>query len=115
MVTGGFDGSYLDTTEIYKDNDWRTVAGKLPFVMGYMKATTINNRVLIFGNYYHFTYYLLHIAFIGGYFGYYRKNIIEYNHKTEEWQEISAMKEARAGHAVTVVSWEDFADWCILN
>ena len=52
MVTGGFDGSYLDTTEIYKDNDWRTVAGKLPFVMGYMRATTLSNRVLLFGNNY---------------------------------------------------------------
>ena len=51
MVTGGFDGSYLDTTEVH-DNHWRTVAGKLPFVMGYMRATTLSNRVLLFGNHY---------------------------------------------------------------
>ena len=117
MVSGGYDWSRFDSTEVYgEDRVWRTVSGKLPLGTGELRATTISgSRVLIFGNYYHFTYYLLHTGFIGGYFGYYRKNIIEYNHKTEEWQEISAMKEARAGHAVTVVSWEDYADWCILN
>ena len=116
MVTGGFDGSYLDTTEVY-DNHWRTVAGKLPFVMGYMRATTLSNRVLLFGNHYVLvlrTHLIVcnFLNILGGYFDYYRKTILEYHHMTEEWQEIGGMKEARAGHAVTVVKWQDYAKWC---
>ena len=54
MVTGGLDGSspYLDSTELYQDNVWRTVAGKLPVPLASLRATTINNRVLVFGNNY---------------------------------------------------------------
>ena len=51
MVTGGWAGSTrLDSTEIFSDSVWRTVAGKLPYPMNYMSVTTINNRVLLFGN-----------------------------------------------------------------
>ena len=51
MVTGGYSGSaYLDSTEIFSDNTWRTVAGKLPEPMYALRVTTINNRVLSFGN-----------------------------------------------------------------
>ena len=40
----------LDSTEIFSDKAWRTVAGKLPLEgISHMKAATINNRVLIFG------------------------------------------------------------------
>ena len=51
MVTGGYDGSsHFDSTEIFSDNVWRTVAAKLPHPM-YMTVATINNRVLAFGKY----------------------------------------------------------------
>ena len=52
MVTGGWtgSGSSFDSTEIFSDNVWRTVAGKLPFPLKFMKGVTINNRVIIFGN-----------------------------------------------------------------
>ena len=60
MVTGGLrylDGvgvgagvrKYLDSTEIYDDNDWKTVTGKLPSPMYHLRATTFENRVYIFG------------------------------------------------------------------
>ena len=50
MVTGGWDGSTrLDDTEIFSDNTWRTVAGKLPQPMKDLRVATINNRVLLFG------------------------------------------------------------------
>ena len=60
MVTGGLrylDGvgvgagvrKYLDSTEIYDDNDWKTVTGKLPSPMYDLRATTLENRVYIFG------------------------------------------------------------------
>ena len=41
-----------------------------------------------------------------------RNNIIEFDPETEEWQEIGTMKDARAVHAVSVVSYSDYADWC---
>ena len=53
IVTGGWDVSNnnLDTTEVFsfRDNAW-TDAGKLPAGMAEMRAATINNRVLLFGN-----------------------------------------------------------------
>ena len=41
----------MDSTEVYsfRDDAW-TVAGKLPVRMSEMRAATINNRVLLFGN-----------------------------------------------------------------
>ena len=51
IVAGGWDGSVLDSTEIYSfsDDSW-TVAGKLPAKMDSMIAATIDNRVLLLGN-----------------------------------------------------------------
>ena len=33
----------------------------------------------------------------------------------EKWEEVGNMKEARAGHGVSIVGLEDYADWCTLN
>ena len=50
-MTGGHGGSIqFDSTEIYRNNVWRTVAAKLPAKMFDMRATTFNNRVLVTGN-----------------------------------------------------------------
>ena len=50
MVTGGYDRSTrLDSTEIFSESVWRTVAGKLPDPMRFLRVATINNRVLSFG------------------------------------------------------------------
>ena len=50
MVTGGFDRSHLDTTEIFSDNFWRTVNAKLPSPRNGLKIATTDNRVLAFGS-----------------------------------------------------------------
>ena len=49
--TRGYSGGDIYTTEVYsyKDNVW-TEAGKLPARMHDLRAATINNRVLLFGN-----------------------------------------------------------------
>ena len=39
-------------------------------------------------------------------------NILEFNIETETWTEIGAMKEGRHAHAVSVVSYDDYAKWC---
>ena len=50
MVTGGWTGSSrFDSTEIFSDNVWRTVAAKLPTPLAGLKVATIDNRVLAFG------------------------------------------------------------------
>ena len=115
MVTGG-DGSLniLDSTEIYDDNDWKTVAGKLPAPMTYLRAKTIENRVYLFGIY-HSLHIILRLSFILGgkdSDSNYRNDILQYNPETEEWRMIGTMKETRNDHAVTVVSYKDYADWC---
>ena len=56
MVSGGYDGSRFDSTEVYgEDRVWKTVSGKLPIGISHFRATTISgNRVLIFGMIYQF-------------------------------------------------------------
>ena len=51
MVTGGMfsQSSRLDTTEVYKDNVWRTVTGRLPLGLRGQTAISVNNRVLLLG------------------------------------------------------------------
>ena len=48
----------------------------------------------------------------GGYDGDGRKDILEFNHETESWTVIGAMKEPRHAHSVSVVSIEDYEKWC---
>ena len=82
MVTGGWipdtkrgftildryrwDSLHLDSTEVFQDNEWRTVTGKLPaavnkppaqpsFLTG-LRAVTVSNRILLFGNTHHIDY-----------------------------------------------------------
>ena len=38
--------------------------------------------------------------------------ILEFNYETESWTEIGTMKEKRINHAVSVVSYDDYAKWC---
>ena len=52
MVTGGYSESsrsYLDSTEIFSDNVWRTVDAKLSAPKTGLRIATINKRVLAFG------------------------------------------------------------------
>ena len=38
--------------------------------------------------------------------------ILKFQQETETWTEIGTMKEAREAHAVSVVSYDDYAKWC---
>ena len=44
--------------------------------------------------------------------GNYRKEIIEFNHETESWTVIGAMKEPKSAAEVSVVSFDDYKKWC---
>ena len=55
LVTGGFAGSlFLDSTEVFDPSlgSW-VITAKLPQPLEGLRATNINNRVLIFGIYRH--------------------------------------------------------------
>ena len=50
MITGGSKGGrYLDSTEIFSENIWRTVDAKLSAPKTGLRIATINKRVLAFG------------------------------------------------------------------
>ena len=54
MVTGGYTNTapagISDRAEIFSDNVWKIVAGKLPIAARDLTGVTVDNRVLIFGN-----------------------------------------------------------------
>ena len=117
IVTGGNIGKEV-TTEIYSNNVWKTVAGKLPYEWIHsLEVISIANRVILFGNW---QKYILTIIWnaknLGGFAdSSAQNNIFEYNHTNQEWIMIGKMKEARYGHAVSVVTYSDYAKWCNWN
>ena len=38
--------------------------------------------------------------------------ILEYDHTSDSYTEAGTMTQARDAHAVTVVQYEDFSNWC---
>ena len=40
-------------------------------------------------------------------------NILEFDIDNEEWQDIGIMKVARNAHEISIVGFDDFANWCI--
>ena len=56
MVSGGYDASRVDNTEVYKDGVWTTVSGKFPTgIAGHRTTTISSNKVLVFGKYFRFS------------------------------------------------------------
>ena len=112
MVTGGL-GDKEDSTEIFSASVWRTV-GKLPAQMVDMAVTTINNRMLLFGNLWLEIKYIKCISSGGTQVqgDAVMIDILEFNHATESWTVIGAMKEKRRRHGVSVVSFDDYEKWC---
>ena len=51
LVTGGYDGHLLDSTELYDPSvgSWVTNEATLPNPMSDLQAINIDDRVLIFG------------------------------------------------------------------
>ena len=116
---GGNNGNGLDSTEIfsYRDNVWNTIAEKLPDRIRGVRATTINNRILIFGNYELFLYCYFN-SYSGG--GSWQgpeflamKHIMEYNQEKEKWTKIGEMTEGRRWHAVSVIDFAGYEKHCL--
>ena len=77
-----------------------------------MSIATINNRVLLFGK---LSIEMKQIKWLslGGEDGDNREEILEFNYGTESWTKIGEMTEPRIIHAVSVVSFEDYEQWCV--
>merc|ERR1711971_1021626 len=104
IVTGGLEkqvGSKgLDSTEIYKNKVWKTVAGKLNDAQFWgPKATNVNNKVLLFGG--------------NNGDGNPTNKILEYNPETEEWTEIGTMRVATGDHGLSLVGFKDYEEMCM--
>ena len=122
MVTGGLTGSdYLDTTETFTSDEdtWTTTGARLPRPMYGLRAATIDDRILIFGNYILFiTHNIYHrnIIIAGGYDYDGDRNsyddILEYNPDEDSMVVVGRMSQARYYHAVSVVQVQDFSVWC---
>ena len=54
--------------------------------------------------------FLTFIIYSGGYDGSTRNEILEFD--PENWTKISTMREERYRHAVSVVNYEDYAEYC---
>ena len=122
MVTGGRTGSdYTDTTETFAGDEdtWTTAGARLPRPMDGLRAATIDDRVLIFGNYtisISITHHIYHrnLIIAGGldYDGDYYDDILEYIPEEDTILTIGQMSQARGWHAVSVVQAQDFSQWC---
>ena len=118
LVAGGFEwlGSRLDSTELYDSvaGTWTTAGAKLPSPLNGLRATNINNKVLIFGINISFVIqrYNQGLIIVGGYAGGSRDTILEYDMEQDTMQEIGNMRDARSQHAITVVQYSDFSQWC---
>merc|ERR1712179_734101 len=98
LVSGGYDGSYrLDSTEIFNPSlgSWRAGAA-LPSPRDGLRAVNIDNRVLLFG----------------GSDGSHLDTILEYDINGDSYTQLGTMIHARERHAISVVKYQDFSEWC---
>ena len=122
-VYNGNPGIGVDSTEVYRDNAWSFV-GELPTAIWGMSATTLDNKVLLFGKI-HIAYYKLIILIVflityiyitvsssGGRDASDSNRIQEFSPETEEWSVIGAMEETRRHNRVSVVSFVNYKKWC---
>ena len=122
LVTGGLDGSYLDTTELFDPSVGSWIVGaRLPRPMSNLRAAYIADQVLIFGEGYLFYSYFYKdsyriIIFSGGYFyagsDNYLDTILQYNSAGDEFTEVDTMLEERGSHAISVVKYSDYSQYC---
>jgi len=108
LVSGGYGPSgpygysdWYDSSEIFDTNlgNWATSGAKLPQPMDSLRATNINDRVLIFGGYAK-----------GSGMSY--DDILEYDPEEDSIVIVGKMTRARSSHAVSVVQAEDYLQWC---
>ena len=61
VVAGGYNGRYLDSTELFYEGgeSWVTGQAALPRTLGYAASVSLANSVLLIGNLYSTMYYYI--------------------------------------------------------
>ena len=123
LVTGGWDGSYLESTEVYNPSvgSWTVKRARLPRPMAGLRAAYIEDQVLIFGEGHFITDTndnYNNIIFSGGSTDVLQdgsnslNTILQYNYAEDEFTEVDKMLEERSGHAISVVKYSDYSQYC---
>ena len=109
---------YRATTEVYRPSagEWREVpGGALPRPMADIRVVTLNNRVLLFGEKIILTCCsLIAHTYEGGTDKYWTSyaEILEYSEGEEKWINDGKMSEKRHSHAVSIIDFDKFKDYC---
>ena len=119
IVGGGWTGFVrLDSTEIFDPRlgSWRAGA-TLPCPMFGLRATNIDNRVLFFGNDILYSGWLYKVSWYIPAGGNYNTDsrfdtILEYDITGESYTQVGTVIQARYRHAISVVKYEDYSEWC---
>lgn len=115
LVTGGYDSDWepIASTEVYRPSagEWREViGGALPRPMQEVRVVTLNNRVLLFGG-------LDNVRLFFGDGGEDTDrneyaDILEYSDEEGKWTRVGEMSEKRNFHAVSIIDFNKFKDYC---
>ena len=115
-MTGGWDGdNNLDSTEVLRPgSDWQEITStKLPRPMEGVRVITVDNRVLLFGEWRQIIILTAQptlTCLAGGSDRNPRNEILEY--KDGRWEKIGTMNKAREYHGVSLINFNDFSDYC---
>ena len=116
MVTGGrLDGVDLDSTELYDPSTghWR-MSGPLPSARYGLRAATVDNRVLVFGETINNKNHLSPIYNHGLYIGDLENTVMEFDPLDEIFTEVGHTSQDHGRYfAVSVIKFSDYLDWCM--
>lgn len=92
--------SYTDSTEFFDpDLGFWSAGAALPSPRQFLRATSIDNRILLFGG--------------NDWSDTVLDTILEYDISGDSYTQIGTMTEARKWHAISVVQYADFSRWCL--
>ena len=116
MVTGGYHGGRLASTEILLEGASQWVySGALPSAAEQLKGATIANKLIIAGinrgNAVNVRIYHILLQLIGGYRS--MDDILEWDPTAEEWKHIGNLNQGRRYHAMDIVDIVDVIEFCI--
>ena len=110
----GTTTGYTDTSEILTGSEWRFTLGKLPYAARDVRMATVDNRVLFSGKCTKNKYQSLMDNLKGGWdLSKHYKSILNFNSETENWTKESDLLLGRSAHAVSVVKYSDYKNFCV--
>ena len=109
MVTGGYDNGFLDSTELYDHSTghWR-MSGALPSTRAGLRAATVDNRVLVFGE----TINNKNLLSLSWYIGDLENTVLEFDPLDETFTEVGhTSQDHETVFAVSLIKFSDYLDW----